>query len=61
MTLPDLWFSPVNLTHRIQTAALGCFSDPTGELCKSRGFQASLQRHTGNRTSLSVLMYRVHD
>ena len=20
MTLPDLWFSPVNLTHRIQTA-----------------------------------------
>lgn len=52
----DLWFSPVNLTRRIQTAALGCFSDPTGELCKSRGFQTSIQRHSGNR-DISICPY----
>lgn len=45
----DLWFSPVNLTDRIQTAALGCFSHPSGELCKSRGMQTSIQRCSGGR------------
>lgn len=43
----DLWFSPVNLTCGIQTAALGCFSEPGGEFCKSWGMLTSIQRHPG--------------
>ena len=43
----DLWFSPVNLTRGIQTAALGCFCDPASEFRKSWGMQTSIQRHPG--------------
>lgn len=41
----DLCFSLVNLTHSIQTAALGCFSDPASELRKSLGLWMPVRRH----------------